>query len=877
MEALTRQEYPAMLERLQPAAAVSKFNERVKKLGKTNSEIADWLQERRKIEEAYVAGLKKLVRRPLQDVGTELGVFEVPWRKIVASTEEIASSHHALAQRIEKDVEQPLRNFSSMNREMQQMSTVQGNLGAMAKELDAAQERSNKLAQKGGKASAAKVDQAAVKLQVAEQQWNSQAPFIFETLQALDERRLNHLRDVLTQYETHQADQIERCRVTVEETLTTLLEVETDQEIRNWSEATVAGRPITERRARQLSEAEGGNAANVPPPTPPARSIHTSHGDNQSQHSSKPEKENLKSRFGTMMSRRRQSIHGGLPSFGRAPSPSKGGFVSFGRGNSGSRDGQPTPSPRASSSNLQDPPLREHRLTSLPESPPNVSPTTATNGTNGVTPETSHISDSLPARPQTSGANGGTMGSLTNFSEYRATTSGSRSQGQDAKTDAEGFSVPPSQLDAISQAQQEAAQELEQPQFKLDIRNEPIPEQDADAQAALSNVANTLRSSQMATPNRKVGTVRGRRDVRSTIFVPSPNTVPSNPEPAQPPMPNSPSFLSGRNAALAALSSSDQRNASVSDTTSIRSGHSLTSHAPIRHAEMHNVGLNASVIEHMSASFENGIVKTSRIAGEIAFTYIKNTDDDAPLTPETEVIKVNNFPNLEAIGMNHTFVHPVSAEKPDEFKINLASVTSRSSVGLSYRVHTDDSNIPGHGPLFIKPAWKQLSDKLQLLVEYGANPALGTQPISFKNLMIVATYEGAKAASCQTKPNGIHIRDKYYVYWRLGDVTLGHTSHKVICRLTGVDGSVPTPGRIEARWEISGPEANGLALGSGISLSKFEVSKGKEKEEVGSDNDPFADESLGMPKLPSSPAGGWVGLETSRKFVSEKYVAIEEV
>lgn len=32
------------------------------------------------------------------------------------------------------------------------------------------------------------------------------------------------------------------------------------------------------------------------------------------------------------------------------------------------------------------------------------------------------------------------------------------------------------------------------PQFKLDIRKEPIVEKDSDAQTALSNVANTLRA-----------------------------------------------------------------------------------------------------------------------------------------------------------------------------------------------------------------------------------------------------------------------------------------------------------------------------------------------------------------------------------------------
>jgi len=201
----------------------------------------------------------------------------VPWRKIVAATESIANSHATLSQRIEKDVEHPLRSFASNNREMSGMTTIQGNLASMAKEVEDAQSASDKLSKKGGKASAQKVENATSKLQSANQQWDSQAPFIFETLQALDETRLNHLRDVLTQFETHEADQIERNRVTVEQTLSTLLEIDTAQEIRAWSQSIIAGKPITERRARQLSTAEsstGGSALRAPP-TP--QSTHTDH------------------------------------------------------------------------------------------------------------------------------------------------------------------------------------------------------------------------------------------------------------------------------------------------------------------------------------------------------------------------------------------------------------------------------------------------------------------------------------------------------------------------------------------------------------------------------------------------------------------------
>lgn len=61
--------------------------------------------------------------------------------------------------------------------------------------------------------------------------------------------------------------------------------------------------------------------------------------------------------------------------------------------------------------------------------------------------------------------------------------------------DAEGFSVPPSAVDDITRAQQEAAASDEsQAAFKLDIRNEPIREEGPEAQSAFSSVANTLRA-----------------------------------------------------------------------------------------------------------------------------------------------------------------------------------------------------------------------------------------------------------------------------------------------------------------------------------------------------------------------------------------------
>lgn len=301
----------------------------------------------------------------------------------------------------------------------------------------------------------------------------------------------------------------------------------------------------------------------------------------------------------------------------------------FGR-NSGSRDGRPSPSPRASSNNLRESPSRDNRLSSLAESPPLLSPASATNGNaNGVTPETSNISDVMTSASPTT-INGTTLPTSPDVSGVPPPPGPPPSHIKESKTDAEGFTVREASNDPISLAQQEAAQDADAPQFKLDIRKDPIPEQDADARAALSNVANTLRSSHMGPPSRKLGTVRGRRDVRNTIFVPAGQTLDVGvPDLPMPPSPNVPT---GRAAALAAISAGEQHSApSISDTTSIRSGHSLTNHALVKHAEMHGPGLNASIIETLSASFENGVIKTSKIAGEIALAYNKSSDDDSSL------------------------------------------------------------------------------------------------------------------------------------------------------------------------------------------------------------------------------------------------------
>ncbi|KAI1265039.1 Muniscin C-terminal mu homology domain-containing protein [Xylariaceae sp. FL1019] len=857
MEDLSRNEYPAMLASLQPNQAVQVLTERVKRISRVNTEIADWLQERRRVEEQYAQGLRRLAQFRVPNAQSELGTFQVQWDKILQSAESIATSHHTFASHIEKEVETPLRMFEA-RREMQNMQTVSANLQKVARELDEAQEKSDKLSKKGGKASAQKVDQAAGKLEAATGQWESQAPFVFENLQALDETRMNQLRDCLTQYGTFEGEQAQRRQTDSEAVLNNLLDYSTSAEIQFFASKVTAGKPKIERRPTATATRQSSSAGAPSTTTPAPPSINIPAEDDRSDYSGPkeapapaPAPENkLRSRIGTMLGRRRQSMHGG---FGQL-APSKGPFGKTTKGGHGL-------SPRASSSNLGD---STNRLGALAEDPAGTSPDASEprekssyDGPNGIGRENS----AEVLRPTTgttvvSQVNGGPAS--MDVMDVPPPPGPPPSQIEPQK-DAEGFSVPAPSDDPISQAQREAAAQDAEKAFKLNIQKEPVAEEDDDAKlAALSNVANSL--SAMGAPARRAGTIRGRRDVRNTIYVPKP--ISENSTTSSSFTPSLPTTFS-KSATIDTLAS-EPSVAGTSDTQSIRSANSLHSVVPAKHPEMHHPGLNSSLMETVSATFEGGVVKSAKVNGEIALSF--NPGED-PNPPSHLSVRINNFGVLESIGPNRIFVTN-SPDHPDHFTLDTHHV-QKTSIAFSYKFHMDDPSLSTeHVPILIDPAWKPQGDKLGLLLQYKLNPdfmfANTGSPVHIHNLVLFATYEG-RASGAQTKPSGTHLKDRHLVYWRLGDVSLSpHADwQKIVCRIVGEQGAEPKPASIEARWEFNPP--SDVDSSRTVSVSRLEEAKGKEVE--GSDDDPFADAAS------SGPEGRWVEVPAVRKLLSGKYEA----
>ena len=395
--------------------------------------------------------------------------------------------------------------------------------------------------------------------------------------------------------------------------------------------------------------------------------------------------------------------------------------------------------------------------------------------------------------------------------------------------------------------------EGDQSQFKLNIRDAPIRDEDkATQQSAFSTMASTLRS-QAVTP-RKPSANRGRRDVRNTVFVPSGQPVEGAGLGGLPPLGALPP-----NAA-----NTPTESYRGSDAQSIRSAYSAVNaaHTGITHPSTNQLGLNASIVETVSATFTQGQVTKAVVIGELALQH--NAADGAS-SSSSELVRLENFQVLEKVAPNPTFI----TQKPStsgEYSVNL-SHTSRPTVAFKYQVHLDDSSLASHAPISLAPTWRVERTQASVILSYSFNPSLlspSKRSVSLRNVMIFIGIEGAKPASCQSKPAGIFSKEKSLIYWKLGDITLNgyaETPQKLLARFS-TDGEAK-PGGVDVRWEIGGEEAVGLGSGLGISQSG-----GHGKEESGG-SDPFADEGTTAPSL----NGTWKEVALTKRIISGKYSA----
>ncbi|KAK6527825.1 hypothetical protein TWF694_004802 [Orbilia ellipsospora] len=868
---MERTDYPAIPTTIPHHASLNALRDRLQRVHTLNAEIADWLAERRKVEEAYVQGLQKLCKRPNPNDSSELGLFHAPWQRIVNSTISLASSHRAYSQKLETEVERPIREFSTSNKEWASLRTMEGNLNSLAKAIDTNEDKVEKLKKKGKRAEPSKVAEATSSLKDAMGNWESESPFIFEQFQAVDEARITQLRESLTRMQTLELDQMDHMKTLMEATVQSLLDVNTMDEIKAF-----ASRVCGTKSSASIGSRPGSQRAL---PTLQAPSIVTD--DSVSvQSSSSVDKGGLGGglrRLGTVLKGRRNSSifpYQGQSSLEHRASNDRLGSMSFNKA--------PTFGSQMSPSNSS------HNL-SVPSAEPNAASSTARETPERI--DTQIVSPVSPVSPTTA--------SPTRAESITPTAANSNNQ---ITKDAEGFSVPPPQKSLVDDIpDSEVHQELEQaPTFKVEIRNDVIPEEETEAADAMTKVATTLRAQQTVSKRN-----RGRRDVRNTIYtgVPdapmvaetngtakSPQTTeaisPSQPTSEAPPSIIQPtpastfsSTISETSAALATaplnhplaspftpmkmVRQSTLASDAGSDTQSITSGLSATSQgaqAMIKHPSLHEPGLSASLIEHVSAHFEAGQTSKVTVIGEIALAY--NPVEGAP-PHTTDSLRFDQYGMMDKISLNQSHVTPGS--KHGEYSISLVNLRG-TAVSFRYQLKTDEVSMQAFPPIIVTPAWKLENHQASLILSYKPNPlfnkknsdSLFSSP-TLRNVVFVTGVEGVQATACQSKPSATFFKDRSRIAWRIPEVKLAdEAGGKLIARLFTDGLAKPSP--TEVRWEIFGSDDIKNA-GSGVGI---EILKTVEVE-----RDPFADDTDDN----GDSRGEWKEVNTVRKLVSGKYAA----
>lgn len=480
--------------------------------------------------------------------------------------------------------------------------------------------------------------------------------------------------------------------------------------------------------------------------------------------------------------------------------------------------------------------------------------------------------------------------------------------------------------DPFAAAIDTTASPIEDSARSFEIKDQPIPEDANAAQLAMSNMANQLRlQAQSSGLNRVQGSVRGRRDVRNTMFIPnpsnhelpSPSATPSLGAPSTPASAaTAPTATTNTTTATTAGGSSSELVTPVkrslgtgtipedhplgSDTQSIHSAHSMAI-AP-HHQEMHNPGLNASIVETVNTWFSDTGVTRSFVIGEIALAYI-HPPSSSTAAPANETVRLQNFHQLEKCAQNPTFVTPSNTtedqtQQPGTYNIALSSISRPIPIiAFKYQLHLPETSptLSTYSPLLITQAWQIVEGQASVICLYSLNPAFapianpGTSPtpppveLILKNVTVTVTLDtkpgtassgseiapAARAISAQMMPvQNAHFKKRSgAVVWRFPELTVKATQERLLVRFMIEKNGLAKRGGVDVKFEV--PNMLGSAMGV-ERLVSGPTEAGK------SEADPFADDDeTGARKSAeqSEVSQRWEDVQSRKVLVAGKYSA----
>ena len=381
--------------------------------------------------------------------------------------------------------------------------------------------------------------------------------------------------------------------------------------------------------------------------------------------------------------------------------------------------------------------------------------------------------------------------------------------------------------------------------------------------------------------------MRGRRDVRNTVFLPNSPPLPGNETsgPQQSPdatsVPTSP-IMPPKHFPSTSNSTEDHHTA-TSDTTSIRSSHTQhTLSGPPSHPELHGPGLNASVVETVNAWFSEGAATKTFVVGELALAY----NPIPGVSSHNSKVRFDNFEVLEKVASNPQFISEIPGQEKDkddrrgEYNIFLPSISRPApAVAFKYQVHVDQTNISNYCPIAFKPAWNCEQTQASVILLYSLDPSFSSaaslDSVTITNLVLTISLdtspedqvtkqprEVGHATSAVMYPNvGASFRRRHSsVVWKIPELAVKVNAEGKFLVRFATSGGMPRKGNVEAKFELRVPNAvNALGIRAAVDQQEAE-----QKE-----SDPFADEAA---SADAQPTVTWKDVPTVRKLVAGKYV-----
>lgn len=460
-----------------------------------------------------------------------------------------------------------------------------------------------------------------------------------------------------------------------------------------------------------------------------------------------------------------------------------------------------------------------------------------------------------------------------------------------------------SRVDPFAQAQVDSPISSDDTARNFEIKDQPIPEDAGAAQAAMNDMANQLRmQAQTSGMNRVQGSVRGRRDVRNTVFVPNTNqefpSASATPtlDPATPASAGtyntaattgrtgSPELMTPVKRSLG-TGTIPEDGSHISDAHSIHSAHSAV--GMVHHQDMTSPGLNASIVETVNTWFSDTGVIRSTVVGEVALAYNRA---GSPL--DRELVRLQNYQQLEKCAQNPTFVTPLTSgdSQPGTYDVALSPI-SRSSptVAFKYQLHISESNLSAYSPLLVTQAWQIVEGQANVIFLYSLNPAFssianpgsspvtGPQELKLKNVAFTISLDtkpstssdiqpAARAVGAQMMPvqNASFKKRSSAVVWRFPELTITATQDRLLVRFAVENNGIAKRGGVEVKFEAPN------TLGSALGVERFVTGAAEA-------SDPFADEDgTGSERRSAEQGGRWEDVASRKVLVSGKYSASEQ-